>query len=871
MMNYILKTLRKVIIVLLIGCFSCFFVTNTYAQDGNQDIAEGVDKADENPDYDQSTWKFKDETPASAWQWLIDLAAILDVIINVLYIIIRPLLAITGLALDNSLIYGGVFHMTDMLFRFWRIMMNISFILLALLILRDIASSLRKWEDMSKIIKDKLINRFLAWALIPASRWILGAILDISTLMIYQVGWIPLTVLGSQDNLNLHILQQSSIINLVDKQSSDTDDSWGYRFSSYFSCPGHIYLPCVFENNQIKDSTWKKEIEGAKAKYGSWNNNDIARLIDEWKEYCALSPTQLIKISYDTEFTRNGNTWALATSIAWWNTQMESSACGTVKELIDGSKSMVWPLYTIYWALLNFTSINVTTSSRSTESEVVLFLIKGIAWVLLIIPLIALAFTSLARVGILWVVIAFSPFIVLYKFFWWSSKNKDNTVDSIGKNMEFKFMGMMHFKPNLEGIVELIFQPVKVVLTLWVSLIFLSAVNNMLSPQADKDGLMNAIGIELDGSDPEYQSFKVSNNGNHTTDIKIKKRSGAYATDIFFDYFSRILANIFWIMIMWKMMFIALSTKWNMTMDIVSKIKEVWEWFIKSRPIFGNMSRWSMNDSRKEIVGEFMANAKKDSTEWNAKELVNYTKSRFPGSQASIKHNKNFDFSKADTKEQKLEKFSNGISSTISSNPNYRFLNDGHTDWFSDMWYGKNITEAVKKQEFRDDLSWIKEWKAALTALWSNYIEPEKLKNAVGLKSQDQQNLQEEVFAKVNDIRGRSQATKKEGNLTTIENNTTNGKVVIYTTDLKEAYRMASKKKEMLPVIWTIESYSKKVEEWNITMINWFLANKDNPEYGKKIIEIYEINKLDKYDENKPSNKITFDWIQLIAPKKKES
>jgi len=66
------------------------------------------------------------------------MAAILDVIINVLYIIIRPLLAITGLALDNSLVYGEVFNMTDMLYKFWRMMMNISFIVLALLILWDI-------------------------------------------------------------------------------------------------------------------------------------------------------------------------------------------------------------------------------------------------------------------------------------------------------------------------------------------------------------------------------------------------------------------------------------------------------------------------------------------------------------------------------------------------------------------------------------------------------------------------------------------------------------------------------------------------------------------------------------------------------------
>lgn len=727
-------------------------------------------------------------TPASAWQWLIDLAAILDVIINVLYIIIRPLLAITGLALDNSLIYGGVFHMTDMLFRFWRIMMNISFILLALLILRDIASSLRKWEDMSKIIKDKLINRFLAWALIPASRWILGAILDISTLMIYQVWGIPLSVLGAQDNLNLHILQQSSIINLVDKQSSDTDDKWGYRFSSYFSCPGHIYLPCVFENNQIKESTWKKEIEGAKVKYGSWNTN-IATLINNGQNFCVLSPTQLLEIKYDTEFTRSGNTWALATAIAWWNAKMESSNCGKIKELIDGSKSMVWPLYTIYWALLNFTSINVTTSSRSTEAEVVLFLIKGIAWVLLIIPLIALAFTSLARVGILRVVIAFSPFIVLYRFFGGKSKNKDETVDAIGKNMEFKFLWVMSFKPDISWIIQLIFQPVLVVLTLGISLIFLSAVNNMLSPQADKDGLMEAIGIQLDGSDPEYQSFKVSNNGNHTTDIKIKKRSGAYATDIFFDYFSRILANIFWIIIMWKMMFAALWSQ-SMTGDIVKKVQSMWENYINTRPAIGGYSRNSITKTGEDVVNKISENMKKDSSKDNADAWWKYITARLPGSQAQWKLNANFETKWVTTKEQALDNLSEWLTKVSSSkNDTFHYINNSDAPAFAKLasiaWIDwSNISEILNNEKNWNKLSTTEKGRTALLQFGKQETRQQAIESTVGINKDKQ-------WEAINIINKRLLDSYIKSNDVTKDNNTMaireiEGKKFIYETTKEE-------------------------------------------------------------------------------------
>ena len=46
-----------------------------------------------------------------------------------------------------------------------------------------------------------------------------------------------------------------------------------------------------------------------------------------------------------------------------------------------------------------------------------LFLIKAITGMMLIIPLIALAFVSIARIGILRMVIAFSPLLVLNEVF----------------------------------------------------------------------------------------------------------------------------------------------------------------------------------------------------------------------------------------------------------------------------------------------------------------------------------------------------------------------------------------------------------------------------------------------------------------------
>gem|GEM_PF-3860891 len=118
---------------------------------------------------------------------MLDLAAFLDLFLNFLYIIIRPLLAITGLALDNSLVYGEVFGMTTILRRFWSVMMQISFLLMTLAILWDIASGLREKKDLGSIMAKKLKSWILAGIFIPMSRFLVSALVDLSTILIYQV------------------------------------------------------------------------------------------------------------------------------------------------------------------------------------------------------------------------------------------------------------------------------------------------------------------------------------------------------------------------------------------------------------------------------------------------------------------------------------------------------------------------------------------------------------------------------------------------------------------------------------------------------------------------------------------------------------
>ena len=57
-------------------------------------------------------------------QELLDMIQNMEWFVKAIYLILRPLLAIAGASLDNSLVYGEIFFLDTMLRRFWQIMRN---------------------------------------------------------------------------------------------------------------------------------------------------------------------------------------------------------------------------------------------------------------------------------------------------------------------------------------------------------------------------------------------------------------------------------------------------------------------------------------------------------------------------------------------------------------------------------------------------------------------------------------------------------------------------------------------------------------------------------------------------------------------------
>ncbi|HCB51698.1 TPA: hypothetical protein DEP21_03950 [Patescibacteria group bacterium] len=51
---------------------------------------------------------------------------ILDILLKIMYVILWPILVLSGLALDNSMVYGSFLHMDAPLWQFWNIIKNFS-------------------------------------------------------------------------------------------------------------------------------------------------------------------------------------------------------------------------------------------------------------------------------------------------------------------------------------------------------------------------------------------------------------------------------------------------------------------------------------------------------------------------------------------------------------------------------------------------------------------------------------------------------------------------------------------------------------------------------------------------------------------------
>lgn len=130
------------------------------------------------------------------------------------------------------------------------------------------------------------------------------------------------------------------------------------------------------------------------------------------------------------------------------------------------------------------------------------------------------------RVGLLWIVIAISPIIVLVKFF----GNENGPLKELANNDIFK-------KFSFENIAKQIFAPVLVVFAISMSIVFLTAVGSTKPTEEDASQDPNTPLLSAFGITPENCTDQEKNKCDYNilglVSIKIDAQANNYHKDIF--------------------------------------------------------------------------------------------------------------------------------------------------------------------------------------------------------------------------------------------------------------------------------------------------------------------------------------------------
>lgn len=490
----------------------------------------------------------------------------LETVNKTMYIALWPLLAVAGASMNNDLVYGKVFHLDTALWWFWQMMRNfcnyaIWFIFIATILLYFF--KLKEDENKIKAFIPKLL---IAWVLVQASWFVMWALIDLSTIMTYAFGALPLKVIAWTDLWNSPVLMPKVTIDLWDGQQLSGKV---LNVTTYDAGGGKSYPAC-----EVKDWKFKKleSSEATESSYCVYSHPAFnAILVKEWdtKE----------SVDKDTEAKKKSDevlkwAWAL-----------------TLQDLIKKWKWMIWVMYTLYTSLLNMSNLNVSSSNQSTNSAWFEFMIKVIVAFALIVPLFAFAIVLVIRIVVMWLFIWFSPIIVLA-----------NVFDMKALKGSWK----MADNTNISSVLWMIFLPVVAVFAMSISLIFLTALIN--GPQkesqksADSAWVAGALWFKIEESSDNKSCVSIKWIWNK---ICITSPKTNVSASVFFNMISWLIVNMFGIALMRTVVFAALKTS-KITKWVVDKIQWFAEWMAKSAPIIpiaGWVSVWALWQAWSYISG----------------------------------------------------------------------------------------------------------------------------------------------------------------------------------------------------------------------------------------------------------------------------
>lgn len=122
----------------------------------------------------------------------------MEIVLKIIYLLLWPFLALAGLSLDNGMVYGSYFQLDAALFTFRNIVKNFANFALGFLFLRSILAYIFNIGG-AKNPMQKITELLLAGIAIQASWFVMGALIDVSTVATVGIGGLPLKLLKDEN------------------------------------------------------------------------------------------------------------------------------------------------------------------------------------------------------------------------------------------------------------------------------------------------------------------------------------------------------------------------------------------------------------------------------------------------------------------------------------------------------------------------------------------------------------------------------------------------------------------------------------------------------------------------------------------------
>lgn len=523
------------------------------------------------------------EIPTATDSSIQNFVNLLQSVLQVFYVILWPFIAIAWASMDNSLIYWSVFHLDRPLFMFWNMMKNFANYFIWFVFIVSVLMYVFQFKEGTSLSVKKIIPKLLLWwILIQASWWMTAALIDISTIAVYSIWAMPLNLLKNDKNIWDTIMTWENAE--IDITSNSSTNQQKVKVTKVIDWKNYVSCATKQSWDSVKvDQKWTEDLANA-AKAESDN--------------CVYS-SWVIKTSCPTELNRSDEFYkqcVVTNGIKLW-------------ELLSKAKGMTWPLYTLYWSLLNYSKLPVTANTKSLGAESMSAMLKALVWIALLLPLVALTIVLIIRVVLLWIFIWFSPIIVaafVFDFLPFTKKLND-------------------WKIWLKKMVALIFMPVGAVFAIWLSIIFLTLLNQPSNDMQSGEGKLRiekALDIDLSQAwclkyPREWEWMKICQ----------KTSKISYWLDPLLDIFGWLIINFFGIWLMWAIVFAAMKTWW-VTDKVVDGVQWFGQWLLKSAPIIPTpwwrqsvWSLWIAKDAVKRIPWQIASKQFDDVLQPKIKEL----------------------------------------------------------------------------------------------------------------------------------------------------------------------------------------------------------------------------------------------------------